>query len=1064
MASGAGTSRPLLPPLPTVLAAGLLAWATPAAPENLLFDQVAYEGTAPPDNYTAGIGRECDTSVGQYIPAHVPINVTLGPDLPALPSGGSRFSNASVVVVGGGCSNFSSSCCPLGTQCVASGNGRVRGGTCQPCMLGQTCPAGTLAGPGGKTPFDLYAGDKDTYPPAFNICPQGYICSSPWDPPYPCPAAARLNPGTRGCPRGAYLAGNTTTDGDERRPPQDDGGIAQFAGMAGAVGAKGHDYQGSFLPHWAFKNGGTRCPSGYMCRNPHTLQVSFRCRTECLISCFRVSHFPVLFGPHLFSLPQRCPAGHFCFPESAEAVPCRWYVGGSSACPVGTHRKPPVSFNLSLLVVGVVCFSLLLTFACCMAQSWKKQQQLAFIQKHSVLGGGDSLSKVHRLNTHRAMKKIIKQEKTTLKREKKDLKKAHTGVALRQRRPSIVHLAAMDRLAAVTMCAHDVAAASTESTRDPVSSDCLQQSPAAGQMLVDVAPGSGAASAAPSELSLTSTFPSRPGVSFTFENLSLDVTLADGKVKRVLNSVSGTIEAGCLTAVMGPSGAGKTTFMNVLCDRAGYGKRKGTLLINGNEDRFANHRDIMGFVPQEDTVHETLTVRENLYFAAAMRLPIPRRPLPPPQGAAHQRYDAEAPPGLPAPRARCRCGTLYPELCCRGTAAAHVGGSASGRMYYTDHVDVVLRMLQLEHIQDSQVGSVEKRGISGGQRKRVNIGLELVADPAVLFLDEPTSGLDSTSSGIIMKALKELSSLGRTIVTVIHQPRRSIFVGMHNVVLLAPGGKTCYMGGPLDACDYFEMIGFPAPPTENIADFFMDVLAGEVRCLTDKMFSHTHLPHTWRSWVEYAGKETFIMPSRKELLKKDKAVALFSGNSHADADDYDTSEEEDEEDDTLARVHEAKDKRRRGAGVLTRAEMDALFTPKDVHRFSELFLLAQDHKEENAGTFNWKKLSGNANVRSGERKHSTNADKDDQHTEVEDETISTEREAGQLLRLLRASVARAKMTTEQGMLLTVWLAKLAHQPLHTLDTSRGENPTALVQPITLGAMVSKMHRPDRATV
>jgi|TARA_B110000977_G_C10910759_1_gene429153 ABC-type multidrug transport system ATPase subunit len=150
------------------------------------------------------------------------------------------------------------------------------------------------------------------------------------------------------------------------------------------------------------------------------------------------------------------------------------------------------------------------------------------------------------------------------------------------------------------------------------------------------------------------------------------------------------------------------------------------------------------------------------------------------------------------------------------------------RRYYKDYVDEVLDMLQIGHVQHSIVGSVEKRGISGGQRKRVNIGLELVADPDVLFLDEPTSGLDSTSAEIILAALKDLSRLGRTIIMVIHQPRYSIFASMDNVIFLGPGGKTVYSGSPLDATDYFEMLGFFAPPAVNRADFFMDVIGGKI--------------------------------------------------------------------------------------------------------------------------------------------------------------------------------------------------------------------------------------------
>jgi ABC-type multidrug transport system ATPase subunit len=83
----------------------------------------------------------------------------------------------------------------------------------------------------------------------------------------------------------------------------------------------------------------------------------------------------------------------------------------------------------------------------------------------------------------------------------------------------------------------------------------------------------------------------------------------------------------------------------------------------------------------------------------------------------------------------------------------------------------VVSLLQIENIKLSIVGGVEHRGISGGQRKRVNIGLELCSDPTVLFLDEPTSGLDSTSSEVVLTALKDLTYLGLTVITVIHQPR-----------------------------------------------------------------------------------------------------------------------------------------------------------------------------------------------------------------------------------------------------------------------------------------------------
>jgi ABC-type multidrug transport system ATPase subunit len=317
------------------------------------------------------------------------------------------------------------------------------------------------------------------------------------------------------------------------------------------------------------------------------------------------------------------------------------------------------------------------------------------------------------------------------------------------------------------------------------------------------------------------TFPIRPGITFTYENLSLKV-YAGGKEKVIVDRVSGQVPAATMTAVMGPSGAGKTSFMNVLCDRAGYGVTSGKLTLNGTLDRISNHRDIMGFVPQDDVVHDDLTVRENLSYAAMLRLPIPNNN-------------------------SCRTKSIF---CSQRTRCCNSNGG--NREYYDQYVDRVLEMLQMGHIQHSIVGSVEKRGISGGQKKRVNIGLELVADPDVLFLDEPTSGLDSTSSEIILAALKELSRLGRTIIMVIHQPRYSIFASMDNVIFLGPGGKTVYSGSPIDATDYFEMLGFYAPQGVNHADFFMDVIGGTINRSNFPDFHPKQLFSLWLEWVKFS--------------------------------------------------------------------------------------------------------------------------------------------------------------------------------------------------------------------
>ncbi|KAJ3266288.1 hypothetical protein HDU77_001777 [Chytriomyces hyalinus] len=259
---------------------------------------------------------------------------------------------------------------------------------------------------------------------------------------------------------------------------------------------------------------------------------------------------------------------------------------------------------------------------------------------------------------------------------------------------------------------------------------------------------------------------------YEFENLCL--RLPDGK--EILQGVSGSIRAGRMTAIMGPSGAGKTTFMNVLMGK--IARTAGTLKINNAVAEMKYFRKLVGYVPQEDIMIEELSVRENIRYAARIRLP---------DSWSNKQVD--------------------------------------------EHVDAILTALNLQHVAHKRIGSTLVRGISGGQRKRVNIGMELAAAPLSVFLDEPTSGLDSTSALDVANILHSISRLGLTIVAVVHQPRVEIFEAFDDVLMIAPGGLTAYFGPIAGAQAHFEALGFVFQPGANVADTLMDILAGrgEVR-------------------------------------------------------------------------------------------------------------------------------------------------------------------------------------------------------------------------------------------
>jgi len=257
------------------------------------------------------------------------------------------------------------------------------------------------------------------------------------------------------------------------------------------------------------------------------------------------------------------------------------------------------------------------------------------------------------------------------------------------------------------------------------------------------------------------------GLSFDFEGISWEAK----KGKKILSDVTGTMPRGSCWGVMGGSGAGKSTFLNVLMGKAHA--TSGTIKINGWTKDMKKYKKLIGYVPQDDIVFPELTVRENILHSARIRLP-----------------------------ASWRDGAIQ------------------------DHVDSLIACLQLTHVQHSRVGDAAHPVISGGQRKRVNIGMELAAAPMAIFLDEPTSGLDATSAATIMRLLRAISRLGVTVIAIIHQPREQIFYGFDQLLLLAQG-RSVYSGATEDVQSYFESLGFAFPQRANPADTLIDIVTGD---------------------------------------------------------------------------------------------------------------------------------------------------------------------------------------------------------------------------------------------
>ncbi|KAJ3269064.1 hypothetical protein HDV01_001904 [Terramyces sp. JEL0728] len=290
---------------------------------------------------------------------------------------------------------------------------------------------------------------------------------------------------------------------------------------------------------------------------------------------------------------------------------------------------------------------------------------------------------------------------------------------------------------------------------------------------------------------------SRNGSSTTIRLKFEDLTLKLSNGVSVLQSITGEISPGKFTAILGPSGAGKTSFLNVLCGKVA--KTKGQLYINDVEGSLSNFKKIIGFVPQEDIMHRELTVRQNIYHSARIRAP-------------NEWSDQKV----------------------------------------SNYVNALIRALNLTEVCDTQIGNEINRGISGGQRKRVNIGMELAGLPLAVFLDEPTSGLDSTSSLNVAVLLKNMSSLGLTTVAVLHQPRQEIYDEIDDILLMVPGGKTAYLGPRESAQQYFENLGYKFSKNKNPCDILMDIVSEQAkRYVGGGPLSCNQLADEWEYFVEH---------------------------------------------------------------------------------------------------------------------------------------------------------------------------------------------------------------------
>lgn len=302
-------------------------------------------------------------------------------------------------------------------------------------------------------------------------------------------------------------------------------------------------------------------------------------------------------------------------------------------------------------------------------------------------------------------------------------------------------------------------------------------------------------------------------VAVRYSNLTYKIPCANNSEKIILQNISGYAFPGEILAILGPSGCGKSSLLNVLSGRIpAKHSLTGSLSINNQRLTKSFAKRLLGYVMQDNLMFTKQTVYETLKFSADLRLPS--------------------------------------EI------------SEEDRIR---KVKEVIEDLGLKKVQYTYIGDELHRGISGGEKKRVSIGQELVREISILLLDEPTSGLDAAMAFHVVEILKSLAvDRGMTIICTIHQPRSQIW-NLFDKILLLSEGKEIYYGPSYAVLDFFSSAGFNCPEYYNPADFLLDTCSIDFRTEETEISSRSKLTEMVNRNIIYSESAKFVQDFQDEL-------------------------------------------------------------------------------------------------------------------------------------------------------------------------------------------------------